>query len=164
MKRFILVCTGLALALGAHGSGLEAAQVCGKQFEELVLHTLEGQRTALQEVIRGKPAVINFTTTWCLDCKKLEKVFGSIISRYSKQGVVFCFVYVGQKKDQVAEALKGHPQDGIVRLLDEKRKEARKIKLSGIPQVIITDAAGRMRYSGLPLEDNALSAEIDKVL
>jgi len=50
------------------------------------------------------------------------------------------------------------------RLLDEKRKAAAKLKLTGIPHVITVDRKGIIKYKGLPLEEKMITREIEKLV
>ena len=137
----------------------------GKKLVNFKLKTLEGKRTEIHDAIKGRAAVINFTTTWCHDCKKLERIFDKIIPRYRKKGIEFLFIYVGQNKKLVEKGVFGKNQKSApFRLLDEKRKAAAKLKLTGIPHVITVDRKGVIKYNGLPLEEKMIIREIDKLV
>jgi len=166
MKRIILFSLlSIFTALYFKGAYAGGPIQIGKKLVNFKLKTLEGKRTEIHDAIKGRAAVINFTTTWCHDCKKLARIFEKIIPRYRKKGIEFIFVYVGQKKKLVGKGVSGkNRKSAPFRLLDEKRKAAAKLKLTGIPHVITVDRKGVIKYKGLPLEEKMITREIDKLV
>ena len=47
-----------------------------------VLDKTHGNKAAFEAVAAGKPTVIKFSSTMCLDCKKLKKVTDEVIPTY----------------------------------------------------------------------------------
>ena len=137
----------------------------GGKIPNFKLKTLEGKKLKLHDAIRGKTAVINFTTVWCQDCKKLKEILGPIIPQYKEKGVEFCFIYIGKKRKAVSEGYrKEDAKQGPLKLLDEKRKAAIKMKVSKIPKLFIVDKKGIIRFEGLILEEARIVEEIEKVM
>ena len=125
-KKGLLVLIALAVMLAA-ALYVEGSSFVGNKMPNFKLKTLEGKKLKLRDAIKDKAAVINFTTVWCHDCKKLKKILDPIIPQYKEKGVEFCFVYIGKKRKAVSE---GYSQTDAskrpIRLLDETREAAAK--------------------------------------
>lgn len=137
----------------------------GDRLTNFKLKTIQAKNIRIRDVIKDKIAVINFTTTWCTDCKKLEKVLSTIIPAYRKKGVEFCFIYVGQSQKMVCQKNgKGDEDSAPIRLLDEKRKAFFKWKLTSVPHLVMVDKKGIVRYEGLLLQEKQIVTELEKVI
>ena len=69
-----------------------------------VLDKTNGDKTNFEAVAAsGKPAVIKFGSTMCLDCKKLEAVVKEVLPKYENR-IIFQNIN-GQSNDAAAEAL-----------------------------------------------------------
>ncbi len=146
-------------------SNVNASEHTGKKLNNFKLKTLAGEKIRIRSVLKDKPAVINFTTTWCEDCKKLDEIISRSLPKYSKKGVVFCYVYVGQKKKFVLSAIaEKSPNPNIIKLLDERRKIFQKMKLNSVPHLLIVNSKGIIGYEGAPLDEKDFIAAIEKVL
>jgi len=156
----ILLCVILVAALYAASSSF-----VGTKMPNFKLRNLEGKKVKLHDAIRDKTAVINFTTVWCQDCKKLKEVLAPIIPQYKEKGVEFCFIYIGKKRKALSEGYsKDDERKGPVKLLDEKRDAAIKMKVSKIPKLFIVDKKGIIRFEGLILEEARIVEEMEKVM
>ena len=156
----ILLCVIFAVALYA-----ESSSFVGTKMPNFKLKNLEGKTLKLHDAIRDKTAVINFTTVWCQDCKKLKEILAPIIPQYKEKGVEFCFIYMGKKRKAVSEGYsKDDERRGPVKLLDEKREAAIKMKVSKIPRLFFVDRKGIIRAEGLILEEQKIVEEIEKVM
>jgi len=160
---FVLIL--LATVLFAVAIYAKSNSFVGTKMPNFKLKTLEGKKLKLRDAIKDKAAVINFTTVWCQDCKKLKKLLDPIIPEYKEKGVEFCFIYIGKKRKAVSE---GYSQEDEskrpVRLLDEKRQAAIKMKVSKIPKLFFVDRKGIIRSEGLILEEQGIVEEIEKVM
>ncbi len=156
----LLVTILFAVALYAASSSF-----VGTKMPNFKLRNLEGKKVKLHDAIRDKTAVINFTTVWCQDCKKLKEVLAPIIPQYKEKGVEFCFIYIGKKRKALSEGYsKDDERKGPVKLLDEKRDAAIKMKVSKIPKLFIVDKKGIIRFEGLILEEARIVEEMEKVM
>ncbi len=143
----------------------EKTRHIGLKLIDLEAKTLDGKKVKIQDEIEGKISVLNFTTTWCYDCKKLARVLGNIIPKYREKCVAFCFIYIGQKKETVIKSSAGSSDaETPLKFFDEKRKSTRKLNLTSVPYVIIVDSRGIVRYEGLPLKEAAIVDEIEKII
>ncbi len=163
--RFLLLTLSLTIFFTVHISAKTSSSV-GEKIPNFKLKNIEDKNIKLHKVIEGKIAVINFTTTWCSDCKKLKKVLKPIIPEYKEKGVEFCYIYIGkgQKKRVLQEMKKGNRNNGVTKLFDENRQAAIRMKITKIPHLYIVDKKGIIRYEGLCLEKKGITEEIEKVL
>lgn len=143
----------------------QGSEHVGNKLIDFKVKTLQGENITIQDVIKDKAVVINFTTTWCTDCKKLAKFFNKIIPRYRKKGLEFYFIYVGQRREIVSLASKNiNKINSPIIFLDEKRKAAVKLGVQIVPHLIIVDKKGIVKYEGVQFKEKQITAEIEKVI
>lgn len=143
----------------------QGSEHVGNKLIDFKVKTLQGENITIQDVIKDKAVVINFTTTWCTDCKKLAKFFNRIIPRYREKGLEFYFIYVGQRREIVSLASKNiNKINSPIIFLDEKRKAAVKLGVQIVPHLIIVDKKGIVKYEGVQFKEKQITAEIEKVI
>jgi len=137
----------------------------GRLIPDLKIKTLEGDTIDLAETVQGKAAVINFTTTWCFDCKKLSDRFKTLIPEFRNREVDFYFIYVGQKKKLVKRNMRGRSAQSMpVLLLDEKRKASGRLKITSVPHLIMVNQEGAVTFEGFTQDEKKLRKTIQSLV
>ncbi|MCP4715128.1 MAG: redoxin domain-containing protein [Deltaproteobacteria bacterium] len=159
-----VILLGLILCRSA-GAETSAAMMVAAKFTDISFLTDGGKKIKLVDVIRGFPAVVNFTTPWCMDCKHLAEALRKIAPGYLPQNVRFYNIYLGVKQKYVGRLQKGDKQvAGATMLLDPDRSGSQTMGVSGIPHVFVFDAAGKLNYEKLFPKEKELKKAIDKVV
>lgn len=105
---------------------------------------IDGQRVT-SESLRGRPVVINFWASWCLECKKEHPV---LMDGHSRYGTDVAFVGV-LYQDRVADAvgyLAQNGDSGYPNLIDPDGRLALEFGVTGVPETFFLDANGVVRF------------------
>jgi len=118
---------------------LEAAEKPG-QGDKLVnvpLTTLDGKKTTLAKIVKGKVTVFKFGTTWCGWCKRELAEFEKVIDKYGKKVAVLDIDVKEPASKVKADAAKGKFRTPVV--LDLDGTAAAKYNVRGFPTLIVAD-------------------------
>lgn len=155
---YALAVTMLALALqGCIMPGETPGK--GNRLLDAPLYTLDGQRTSVLQMARGKVAVFKFGASWCHWCTKQIPHLNEVAKRYPKDKVVVFDIDV-QETAKVAQAYAEKEGIAYPMLLDPRGTAATLYSLSGIPVVIVADADGIVLYRG----NYTAFEELDRVI
>ena len=88
----------------------------------------------------GIPQIIKFSSSMCLECKQVEKIFNEIMPKY-KDNVEYISIIVDSKKDMDNELIKKH-------------------NVQLVPTVIMIDSNGKVckRFEGAVSKDEYMKA------
>ncbi len=114
--------------------------------------------------LRGKPVVVNFWASWCVECFKEADALEAIYRKYKAQGVVFLGVgYLDQDKPAL-DYLKQYDityRNGI----DVQQRISRAYRITGVPETFFIDKDGIVREVTIArLSEAQLSASIERLL
>ena len=142
---------GLRRALGA---GAAAATLAGLGVwlavssprnlfvPSIPLATLQGQMAQLDQIVQGRPAVINLWASWCAPCRVEMPALAA--QAQAQPGVRFLFVNQGERADAVQRYL--HAQDfrleGV--WLDPAARLGPAVGSRGLPTTLFVDAKGHI--------------------
>lgn len=131
--------------------------------EEFDLPDLGGQMVRLSSLTGGKPFAISFGTLACPNCRDQMAVFETLNRKYDNQ-VVFIEVYVGERREHVAERLSEEPVSYPV-LLDAKGTIFFRYGSRGVPVTVVGDADRRLLiHKQGPVPADQLVAVLDQAL
>lgn len=128
MRRF-LPCIALLLVACSAGSNVQ----------EGLVTTLEGQQISLEDITRGKPAIVNFWASWCSFCKEEMPQLQSVHTQFEDIAVVG----VNLQEDQaVARAYAEEGGYTFVSLLDPGSELKKRFGVFTQPTTFVLDAQG----------------------
>jgi thiol-disulfide isomerase/thioredoxin len=174
MKRMGLVRFGTAASLllavaaptALHAQAAAQGQVSlpvGTAIPAVTIEDLQGKPVALHELVRGKPAVIEFWATWCEQCEALQPEIDRVQARYGDRvQVVAVAVGVAQNVRRVAQHVNEHKIAYPV-LWDGRGAAVRAFEAATTAIVVIVDAQGKVAYTGVGPRQS-LVAEVEKLL
>lgn len=149
----LLASAGILAVLAAAMGGPGRLQV-GDPAPDFTLRTFDGQSLSLRE-LAGQVVVLNFWASWCVECEDEAADLQAIADDYGNRGVVVIGIdYV----DTEPEALAFLEKFGITYSNgpDAGGRTSRAYGLTGVPETVVIDQAGRL--VGLPLRGVDLPA------
>ena len=133
----------------------------GQPAPEFSLQTLDGDTITLKS-LRGKPAIINFWSTWCGPCKQEHPVLLRAPQRYP--GVTFLGVVYQDEPDKVRSYLRA-VGGSYQHLIDPNGHTAVLYGVAGVPETYFIDANGVIIYKQIgPVDDRMLQQLVTQML
>lgn len=130
----------------------------GARPEPLTLETIHGETIDLARSIGERPVLLKFWATWCPKCEALHP---RIVAAHDEFGDRVDFygiaVAVGQTPRRVREHLETHPLP-FPMLWDGDGEATRRFKAPTTSYIVILDAAGRVAYTGVDVEQDIAGA------
>lgn len=153
---------GVAVLLLAGSPDLAAQTQLGIETgaapEPLTLETVEGESVDLARSIGQRPVLLEFWATWCPKCETLaprvraaHEEFGDRVDFY---GIA---VAVGQNPRRVRSHLETHPVP-FPMLWDADGEATRRFRAPTTSYIVILDAAGRVAYTGVDVDQDLVGA------
>ena len=137
----------------------------GKQAPAIELTTLDDAKFNLAEQA-GKVVVLDFWATWCGPCVAALPKITETTAKYKDKGVIFYAVNVQEEAPIIREFLTAQKLAPPV-LLDSAGKASEAFGVSGIPQTVVIDKAGKIQVIHVgagPEIGTQLAKELDDVL
>ena len=160
-----LVLTAL-LALAALPAPAAAQGVSlpkGTAAPDVTLEDLDGNAVRLADVIRGKPALIEFWATWCPLCEELQPQLDHIQAAHGDHlNIVAVAVAVNQNPRRIRRHLEDH-DPGYPFLYDARGEAVRGFQAATTSIVVLLDGEGRVVYTGVG-KDQDLVAAVEALL
>jgi cytochrome c biogenesis protein CcmG, thiol:disulfide interchange protein DsbE len=131
----------------------------GAVAPEVAFTTFDGVGIRLSE-LRGAPVVLNFWASWCVECVYEASELESVWRDYRDRGVVVLGVDYTDTRDAALAYLAEH---GVTYPNGPDRGGAisRAYRLTGVPETLVIDAAGRVVSMAPP---GAPGGEVAKVI
>lgn len=122
-------------------------------------------RSALSsESLRGRPVVINFWASWCLECKTEHPVLMDGQRRHGTD-VAFIGVLYQDRPEDARAYLTEMGDPGYPNLIDADGRLALDFGVSGVPETFFIDAQGVVRYKHWgALTTEVLNAQLSSLL
>ena len=102
-------------------------------------------RSLSSESLRGRPVVINFWASWCLECKREHPVLMDGYRRYGGE-VAFVGVLYQDRVEDARAYLAINGDGGYPNLIDPAGRLALEFGVTGVPETYFLDADGVVRY------------------
>lgn len=127
------------------------------------LPTLDGAALS-SESLRGRPVVINFWASWCLECKTEHPVLMDGQRRHGGD-VAFIGVLYQDRPEDARAYLTEMGDPGYPNLIDADGRLALDFGVSGVPETFFIDAQGVVRYKHWgALNNEVLDAQLSSLL
>lgn len=119
---------------------------------------LAGNPIELLDVVRGRPALIEFWASWCENCEALQPQLDQIRARYGDRvHIVAVAVAVAQSLRRVRRHVERH-DPGYPFFWDERGEAVRAYEAPTTSVVVILGADGRVAYTGVGPDQDLLGA------
>ena len=119
---------------------------------------LAGHPIELLDVVRGRPALIEFWASWCENCEALQPQLDQIRARYGDRvHIVAVAVAVAQSLRRVRRHVERH-DPGYPFFWDERGEAVRAYEAPTTSVVVILGADGRVAYTGVGPDQDLLGA------
>ena len=91
--------------------------------------TFNKDTSTVAQAVSGKPQVIKFSSTMCLECKEVEKIFKELLPKYKDQ-IVYTEILVDNRNDMKNNLIKKHNVQLVptVIMIDSDGKVAQRIE------------------------------------
>lgn len=163
--------TGLVRRLAATGLAIAAAGCSmptekpgrGDKLLDVALYTLDGRKTSLLEMARGRVAVFEFGATWCVPCTKQIAHLNEIAARYPKDAVSVFGIDLREDPRTVQAHMQRHGAAYPV-LLDPRGTAAALYSISAIPVTIIAGPDQTIVYRSSAATVGQMERAIDPLL
>lgn len=114
----------------------------------VTIEDLDGQPVNLGDLVRGKPAVVEFWATWCPLCERLFPQLEAAHQRYGADvEFVVVAVAVNQTQRSIKRYLERHPMPFKV-LWDTQGRATRAFEAFTTSYVVALDSSGKVVYTG----------------
>ncbi|MEZ4377609.1 MAG: TlpA disulfide reductase family protein [Gemmatimonadales bacterium] len=152
-----------ALAMVALAASPLAGQQVGSTATPITVTDLNGAEVRLDARAAGKPMLLEFWATWCEVCEALMPTVRAAHARFGQQvDFVGINVTVNESKARVARWVEREKPPYRV-MYDARGVAVRAFEAPATSYVVIIDAAGVIRYTGIG-EDQDLQAQLGKVV
>jgi thiol-disulfide isomerase/thioredoxin len=161
----VLLLAGSAtpVALRAQAGENQVALRVGTQMPAVTIEDLQGKPVSINELVRGKPAVIEFWATWCEQCEALQPEIDRVQQRFGDRvQVIAVAVGVAQTVRRVQQHVNEHKIPYPV-LWDGKGAAVRAFNAATTAIIVIVDAQGKVIYNGVGPQQKLL-AEVERAL
>lgn len=134
----------LVLACGAGGDPVAGSLQEGDPAPAFQLQSLDGRRLGPQD-FEGQVVLVEFWATWCPPCHLQADILKPLYPEYSRHGVEFLAVDLGEDEETVREFVEDRPFPYPV-LIDPDDELSYELGIQALPTLMIVDRAGGVTY------------------
>jgi cytochrome c biogenesis protein CcmG/thiol:disulfide interchange protein DsbE len=135
-----------------------------KPAAAFALRAIDGNRTVSLAQLRGKPVVLNFSASWCVDCRIDQEYLSAAWQKYAGMGVKFISVLY-QDNAASMRAFTRQYGGGWPIVQDPGQRTAINYGVYGVPETFFIDRSGVVRYKSTgPVPWNDLNSQVQKLL
>jgi cytochrome c biogenesis protein CcmG/thiol:disulfide interchange protein DsbE len=154
------------LAWGMFNSRTDRPDDVAPDFEMKFFNGYEWQDTPIANLsdFQGRPVVLNFWASWCVECIREAKLLEDLWREYSDQGVVFLGIaYIDVEKNSLA-----YLEDYDItypNAPDLQTLISSKYDITGVPETFFIDKNGDVEYIHLSaVNETMVRSLLDKML
>ena len=146
--------------LGRHD--IHPSSLLNKSFPAFELPTLDSSELTTQELLIGKPHLVNVWASWCVACRAEHEVLKQIAA--TKEVSLIGINYKDNKNDALSWLFQlGNPFE--INVVDFKGDLGVDLGVYGAPETFLVDAQGLIRYKHVgPLTNEIWKNEIRPIL
>ena len=156
MRYYLLVRLAILTASFAcisHGKQIWAESYIGKKAPDLVVEKWLGVKPETTD----KFLLIDFWATWCGPCRRAIPELNEIHRRLGERVTV---IGISDETEEAVKKMK-EPKIDYSIAIDPKARMKNKLRVKGIPHVILVDPSGVVRWEGFPLlESDPLTLKV----
>jgi thiol-disulfide isomerase/thioredoxin len=112
--------------------------------------------------LRGKVVMINFWASWCGPCRKEMPILEQLNKQYRAKGLALIGVNVEPDSKAALDWLKATPVSFPI-LFDTDSKVSRLYQVAGMPNTVIVDRKGTVRYIHRGYQAGAENEYLDQI-
>jgi len=133
-------------------TGVEVGYQVGQRAPDFALPDLSGVPVSLFS-LRGCPVILDFWASWCKPCQVSVPKLEALRQKHHASGLKVVAVSLDYRREDAARFLEAHDIRGFVNLwapFAETRAVAHRFGIEFIPQTVLLDRQGIIRFIGHP--------------
>lgn len=135
-----------------------------KPAAAFALRAIDGNRTVSLAGLRGEPVVLNFSASWCVDCRIDQEYLSAAWEKYASRGVKFVSVLY-QDNASSMRAFTRQYGGGWPIVRDPGQLTAINYGVYGVPETFFIDRRGIVRYKSTgPVAWDELNSHVQELL
>jgi cytochrome c biogenesis protein CcmG/thiol:disulfide interchange protein DsbE len=135
-----------------------------KPASTFALHAIGGKRTISLAQLRGKPVVLNFSASWCVDCRIDQEYLTVAWQKYAGEGVEFISVLYQDNAASMRTFVHQYG-GGWPILLDPGQQTAINYGVYGVPETFFINRRGIVQYKSTgPVPWDVLNAQVRQLI
>ncbi len=150
-----------ALAAGIAGAAVNAPLAIGTPAPAFRLGSADGRAVELAR-LRGKVVMINFWASWCGPCRKEMPILEQLNRQYRSKGLALIGVNVEPDSRVALDWLKATPVSFPI-LFDSDSTVSKLYQVAGMPNTVILDRQGTVRYIHRGYQAGAENEYLDQI-
>jgi DsbE subfamily thiol:disulfide oxidoreductase len=155
-----LVLIGVAAA-GIAGAAAVAPLASGAPAPAFQLGSADGRAVDLAQ-LKGKVVMINFWASWCGPCRKEMPILEQLNKQYRGKGLTLIGVNVEPDSKAAMNWLKETPVSFPI-LFDTDSRVSKLYQVAGMPNTVIVDRKGTVRYIHRGYQAGAENEYLDQI-
>lgn len=154
------ICLAALAALPAFASNVDTLRA-GAPAPAFQLGSSGGKPVSLDS-LKGKIVLVNFWASWCGPCRKEMPVLEQLNRQYHNKGVALLGVNVEPDSSAATDWLKATPVSFPI-LFDVDSKVSKLYQVEGMPNTVILDRKGNVRYIHRGYQPGAENEYLDQI-
>jgi DsbE subfamily thiol:disulfide oxidoreductase len=142
--RLLSILATLLLAATSQAASTPAPLSPGAAAPEFELPALDGKALGTT-ALRGRIVLVNFWASWCGPCRTEMPILNQLAKQYGSRGVTVVGINVEPERGAALNWLKTTPVNFPV-LFDADSKVSSAYRVSGMPNTVVLDRKGVIRY------------------
>jgi len=143
MKRIVLPLCFLVMSAATLAASVDPLRT-GASAPTFALQSNSGKPVALAD-LKGQIVLVNFWASWCGPCRKEMPILEQLNRQYRAKGVTLVGVNVEPDTAAAVDWLKATPVSFPI-LFDVDSKVSKLYQVEGMPNTVILDRTGKVRY------------------
>ena len=160
MKRIILPLCMLVMSAATPAASVDPLRT-GAPAPVFALQSSSGKPVALAD-LKGQIVLVNFWASWCGPCRKELPILEQLNRQYRTKGVTLVGVNVEPDTAAAVDWLKATPVSFPI-LFDVDSKVSKLYQVEGMPNTVILDRAGKVRYIHRGYSPGAENEYLDQI-